>query len=68
MTIIVTISFMGTSKEFMQTMVIHGTILTITNHLHIIQCQPKETERLFLIGKMAACTLNEILPENHSYG
>ena len=33
-----------------------------------LQCQPKETERLFLIGKMAACTLNEILPENHSYG
>ena len=34
-------------------------------HLHNnIQCQPKEMERLLLIGKMAACTLNEILAEN----
>ena len=29
-----------------------------------IQCQPKETERLLLIGKMSACTLNGILAEN----
>ena len=28
-----------------------------------IQYQLKETERLFLIGKMTACTLNDILPE-----